>query len=123
MVHYWVQYTIIFHSSLQLKHFCFLTVLTSIKTEKNQPNVSLSHGENVILIFLIINYLQVSCSTIKCIVFSLKLAADLNILTPAYILVVHHNWIYLTTFDMMSYNDTTGSFIMNLSKHSLIYYK
>lgn len=35
-------------------------------------------------------------------VFSLKLAADLNILTPAHILLVQHNWIYLTTFDMMS---------------------
>lgn len=23
----------------------------------------------------------------------------------------------------MGYNDTTGSFVMNLSKHSLIYYK
>ena len=79
--------------------------------------------EKMLLYSLIINYLQVSCSTIKCITFSLKLTADLNILTPAYVLVVQHNWIYLTTFDMTSYNDTTGSFIMNLSKHSLIHYK
>lgn len=102
MVHYWVQYTIIFHSSLQQKHFCFLKVLTNIRTEENQTKCILCNGENVILILLIINYLQVSCSTIKCMVFSLKLAADLNILTPAQILLVQHNWIYLTTFDMMS---------------------